>query len=172
MVGWSESKRPPLFPHLQCNALIGDSCDTFEKQKSYISNLKAQLPSDKTTYTRVYKYTFLLAKTAQQKAVLLEQAVACWDLLFSSPYSAVKWTSSNTPWLDWWKEFLEVSWKKSVNKDMWNETLKFAQLTLEDEAISFWNEESSWPSVIDDFVEWVKNEKRGGAEQKTEEMEY
>ena len=81
MVGWSESKRPPLFPHLQCNALIGDSCDTFEKQKSYISNLKAQLPSDKTTYTRVYKYTFLLAKTAQQKAVPLEQARDCWDLL-------------------------------------------------------------------------------------------
>jgi hypothetical protein len=98
--------------------------------------------------------------------------MAYWDLLFSSPLSAVKWTSPNTPWLDWWKEFLEASWKKSVNKDMWNETLKFAQLTLEDEAISFWNEESSWPSVIDDFVEWVKNEKRGGAEQKTEEMEY
>ncbi|KAL1654209.1 Scaffold-type E3 ligase [Didymella pomorum] len=154
------------------NGWLERDCDTFEKQKSYISNLKAQLPSDKTTFTRVYKYTFFLAKTTQQKAVLLEQAVPCWELLFSSPHSAVKWTSSNTPWLDWWKEFLEVSWKKSVNKDMWNETLKFAQLTLEDEAISFWNEESSWPSVIDDFVEWVKNEKRGGAEQKTEEMEY
>ena len=55
---------------------------------------------------------------------------------------------------------------------MWNETLKFAQLTLQDEAISFWNEESSWPSVIDDFVGWVKKEKRGGDEPKTEEMEY
>lgn len=55
---------------------------------------------------------------------------------------------------------------------MWNETLKFAQLTLQDEEISFWNEESSWPSVIDDFVGWVKKEKRGGDEQKTEEMEY
>jgi hypothetical protein len=75
--------------------------------------------------------------------------------------------------LVWWKEFLNASWKKSVNKDMWNETLKFAQLTLQDEAISFWNEESSWPSVIDDFVLWVKNEKRGGGDQKeAEEMEY
>lgn len=158
--------------HLRRSTLICGSCDTIEKQKTYISNLKSQLPSDKTTFTRVYKYTFLLAKTGQQKSVPLEQATECWTVLFSSPYSPVKWTSPNTPWLDWWKEFLEVSWKKSVNKDMWNETLKFAQLTLEDEAISFWNEESSWPSVIDDFVEWVKNEKRGGAEQKTEEMEY
>lgn len=161
-----------LFSHLRRSILICDSCDTIEKQKTYINNLKTQLPSDKTTFTRVYKYTFLLAKTGQQKAVPLDQAMAYWKLLFGSPYSAVKWTSSNTPWLVWWEEFLESSWKKSVNKDMWNETLKFAQLTLEDEAISFWNEESSWPSVIDDFVEWIKNEKRGGAEQKTEEMEY
>ncbi|KAJ4372791.1 Scaffold-type E3 ligase [Didymella sp. IMI 355093] len=154
------------------NGWLERDCDTIEKQKTYINNLKTQLPSDRTVFTRIYKYTFFLAKTGQQKAVSLEPAMAYWDLLFSSPLSAVKWTSPNTPWLDWWKEFLEASWKKSVNKDMWNETLKFAQLTLEDEAISFWNEESSWPSVIDDFVEWVKNEKRGGAEQKTEEMEY
>ena len=110
----------------------------------------------------MYKYTFMIAKTGNQKAVSLDMANAYWDLLFSSPLSAVKWTSPNSPWLDWWKDFLATSWKKSVNKDMWNETLKFAQLTLQDEALSFWNEESSWPSVIDDFVGWVKNETRGG----------
>lgn len=153
--------------------LIQHSADTIDKQKAYITRLKGQLPAEKAVFTRVYKYTFFLAKTGQQKAVPLEAAVAYWDLLFDSPLSGVKWSTPNTPWLDWWKEFLEVSWKKSVNKDMWNETLKFAQLTLKDEAISFWNEESSWPSVIDDFVDWVKKEKRGGEEQqKTDEMEY
>lgn len=44
---------------------------------------------------------------------------------------------------------------------MWKQTLKFALLTLRDEKMSFWNEEASWPSVIDDFVEWVRKEKRG-----------
>jgi DCN1-like protein 1/2 len=154
------------------NGWLERDCDTIEKQKAYITNLKRDLPGSKEVFTRVYKYTFFLAKTGQQKAVALESAMAYWDLLFDSPLSAVKWSTPSTPWLDWWKEFLNASWKKSVNKDMWNETLKFAQLTLQDEAISFWNEESSWPSVIDDFVEWVKNEKRGGSEQKTEEMEY
>lgn len=52
---------------------------------------------------------------------------------------------------------------------MWNETLKFAKLSLEDEEMSFWTEESSWPSVIDDFVAWVKEAKRGGS--KTEAMD-
>lgn len=92
-------------------------------------------------------------------------AAVYWELLFSSPLSAVKWSSPNTPWLSWWIEFLNTSWKKSVNKDMWNETLKFAQLSLADESMSFWNEESSWPSVIDDFVEFVKKDKRGGTDE-------
>ena len=122
------------------------------------------MPSSKEAFAKVYKYTFILGKASGQKAVPLDVAVTYWDLLFSSPLSAVKWTSPNSPWLTWWSEFLHARWKKSVNRDMWNETLKFAQLTLEDEALSFWNEDASWPSVIDDFVEYVKKEKRGETE--------
>lgn len=148
------------------------SCDTVDKQKAYIKTLKRELPNNKDLFTRVYKYTFAVAKAPGQKAVPLDMALAYWELLFSSPLSAVKWTSPNTPWLSWWAEFLTSSWKKSVNKDMWNETLKFAQLTLTDEAMSFWNEASSWPSVVDEFVEWVKNEKRDGSKEEPMEEEY
>jgi DCN1-like protein 1/2 len=140
-----------------------------EKQKAYVKNLKAELPVNRELFERVYKYTFTISKTGNSKQAALDQAIAFWDLLFDSPLSAIKWTSPNTPWLDWWKDFLTTSYKKSVSKDMWTETLKFAKLTLADEAMTFWTEESSWPSVIDDFVEWVKNEKRGGS--KTEAME-
>ncbi|KAF1938968.1 DUF298-domain-containing protein [Clathrospora elynae] len=141
------------------------NCETVDKQKAYIKNLKREMPGDKELFTRVYKYTFSIAKIPDSKGVALDAAIVYWGLLFSGPLSAVKWTSSNTPWLEWWTEFLNSSWKRSVNKDMWNETLKFAQLTLTDESLGFWNEESSWPSVIDDFVDWVKNEKRGGDKQ-------
>lgn len=148
------------------------SCDTIAKQKAYIQSVKKDLPANKELFTRVYKHTFTVAKTPGSKAVTLEGAVAYWELLFSSELSAVKWQSPGTPWLSWWTEFLNSSWKRSVNKDMWVQTLKFAELTLSDEAMSFWNEESSWPSVIDEFVEWVKNEKRGGAKEETMDEEY
>lgn len=147
------------------------NCDTVDKQKAYIKTLKRELPGSKDLFTRIYRYTFTVAKAPGQKAVPLDMAIAYWELLFSSSLSAVQWASPNTPWLSWWTEFLTSSWKKSVNKDMWNETLKFAQLTLVDEAMSFWNEESSWPSVIDEFVEWVKNEKRGGSQETPMEEE-
>ncbi|KAH6875861.1 Cullin binding-domain-containing protein [Alternaria rosae] len=147
-------------------------CDAIDKQKAYLRNLKSELSGNKDVFTRVYKYTFTIAKTADQRAVPLEMATVYWELLFSSPLSAVQWSSPNTPWLTWWTEFLNTSWKKSVNKDMWNETLKFAQLSLEDETMSFWNEESSWPSVIDDFVEFVKKEKRGDIGEQPMDEDY
>jgi len=145
------------------------NCETIDKQKAYIKNLKRELPTNKELFERIYKYSFQTAKTANSRQASLDQAITFWDVLFRSKLSAIQWKSDSTPWLDWWKEFMESSFKKSVNKDMWNETLKFAKLTLEDEAMTFWTEESSWPSVIDEFVDWVKNEKRGG--EKTEEMD-
>lgn len=127
---------------------------------------------NKELFARVYKYTFDIAKTPGSKAVSLEAANAFWELLFTSELSAVKWQSATTPWLSWWKEFLESSWKRSVNKDMWVQTLKFAELTLSDEALSFWNEDSAWPSVIDEFVEWVKVEKRGVKKEEAMNEDY
>ncbi|KAK3213535.1 hypothetical protein GRF29_28g210999 [Pseudopithomyces chartarum] len=147
------------------------NADTLEKQKAHINTLIKRLPSDKDAFEKVYKYTFSVGKTPGSKAVPLEAAITFWELLFTSKLSAVRWTSPNSPWFEWWTEFLNAQWKKSVNKDMWNETLKFAKLTLEDEAMGFWDESSSWPSVIDDFVEWVKKEKRPSPEENNEEMD-
>lgn len=138
----------------------------------YIQSVKDELPKNKELFTRVYKFTFPLARAQGQKAVALDSAVVFWELLFGSSLSAVKWSTEKTPWLSWWTEFVNSQWKKSVNKDMWNETLKFAQLTLDDESMGFWSEESSWPSVIDEFVEWVKKEKRGDTKEEVMDEEY
>lgn len=148
------------------------SCDTVDKQKAYIKNLKRQLPADPDHFDRIYKYVFSLGLTGTSKQASLDQAIAFWELLFSSPLSAVKWSSPSSPWLEWWSEFLTTKHKKSVTKDMWNQTLKFAKLTLSDEAMTFWNEEASWPAVIDEFVDWVKNEKRDGGKEEAMDEDY
>ena len=168
MVGKQSSEYACLLAQV-IDRLIVCSCDTLDKQKAYIKNLKRQLPSDPEQFERIYKYVFSLALTGNSKQAPLDQAVAFWDVLFTSPMSAVKWTSPTTPWLEWWTEFVTSKYKKSITKDMWGQTLKFAKLTLADEAMTFWNEEASWPAVIDEFVDWVKTEKRGGS--KEEEMD-
>jgi hypothetical protein len=158
--GWSALRLVALHPSFCSYAHLKGRCDTLDKQKAYMKNLKQSLASDKDTFTRIYKYTFQLAKTGNQKAVPLETVCAYWELLFTSDISAVKWSTLNTPWADWWNEYLNTVYKRAVNKDVWAETLRFAQLTLRNDDLSFWNEEQSWPSVIDEFVEWVKKDKR------------
>lgn len=126
-----------------------------------VSTRQASLTSDSALLKKVYRHTFTLARAPGQKAVALEAATEYWRVLLSAP--SLAWSSPSTPWLEWWLEFLTEKYKKSVNKDLWDQTLVFAQRTLDDESMGFWSEDAAWPGVIDEFVEYVK-EKRGGAD--------
>ena len=85
-------------------------------------------------------------------------AVVYWKLLLSS--GGLNWTSKNTPWLEYWLEYVETKWTRGVNRDMWNMLYEFLIKTEEDETFSWWDEGGAWPSVLDEFVLFVK-EKRG-----------
>ncbi|KFY28990.1 hypothetical protein V491_00232 [Pseudogymnoascus sp. VKM F-3775] len=135
--------------------------DTIAKQKAYIASQTKLLSSDTALFKRVYKHTFVCSKERSQKALPLENALVYWEMLFSSP--GMIWTSATTDWLALWLEFLNAKWTKTVNKDMWNQTLEFFAKSREDETMSFWSEEGAWPSVIDDFVIWVREKRGGGA---------
>lgn len=132
-------------------------------------------------YRRVYKYTFTLAlpQGANVRAIPLEEAAEYWLVLFgpsgyhwrgcgSLPSKPSKSTSkkteagnSGTPWLDWWLAFLQEKWRKAVNRDLWEQTLAFAEKSLEDETLGFWSEDAAWPGVVDEFVEWVAQKRKG-----------
>ena len=109
-------------------------------------------------FKRVYKQTFLIARLPGQKIVPLETALEYWRLLFTAP--SLSWNTAGTPWLTLWLEYLESQWKKSVSKDMWDQTGVFAMKSLEDESMSWWSEDGAWPGVLDEFVVYVRD-KRG-----------
>lgn len=134
--------------------------DSLAKLRTVIIQRRSALSSDRTLFKNVYFHTFTLALQANQKAVQPDVALEFWQLLFSS--SGLEWRTARVPWLEWWCEYQEEKYKKAINKDLWRQTLAFAEKTMKDESLSFWSEESSWPSVIDDFVGWVKEEKWNG----------
>ena len=45
---------------------------------------------------------------------------------------------------------------------MWDQTGLFVTKSLEDEEMGWWNEEGSWPGVIDEFVGFVRRKRGGG----------
>lgn len=138
-----------------CNV---SSSDTIVKQKAYVANQINQLSTDIALFKRVYKHTFICSRESGAKALALENALIYWEMLFTPPGRA--WVTVSTNWFELWSEFLKAKWTKSINKDMWNQTLEFSIRTMQDETLSFWSEDGAWPGVIDEFVAYVK-EKRG-----------
>ena len=134
------------------------NADTLPKQQAVLASLRHSLATDHSLFKRVYKHTFLLARNPGQKAVQLDAAIEYWRLLLQSP--SLSWNTSTTPWLTWWIEYLEAKWKKSVNRDMWDQTGEFVMKSLADESMSWWSEDGAWPGVLDEFVAFVEA-KRG-----------
>jgi DCN1-like protein 1/2 len=109
----------------------------------------------------VYRYAFVVGKEGDQKALGLDMATTFWQTLFRAP--GMEWKTRSYDWLALWLDFLDAKWTRSVNRDMWNQTLEFALRTKKDETLSFWSEDGAWPSVIDAFVMWCKEEKKIGS---------
>lgn len=145
--------------------VITSGADTISKQKQHIADQTKSLQNYPAYFKKVYRWTFAFAKENSQKALTLETAMIYWNVLFSSPGPSLQTSSIN--WLDEWTGYLQEKWNKSVNKDMWNQTLEFFTKALADESLSFWSEDGAWPGVIDDFVAHVK-EKRGESPEKME----
>ncbi|KAI3395166.1 hypothetical protein diail_1718 [Diaporthe ilicicola] len=136
---------------------------TFSKtaQKSHVRRLINQLSAEPALFKKVYRHSFIAGKEASQKSIPLENAIVYWQLLFAPP--GRPWKSASRDWAKMWETFLEEKWTRSVNKDMWNMTLEFANKSMEDEELSFYNEEDSWPAVVDEFVAWHRKREQDGA---------
>ncbi|KAF2768972.1 hypothetical protein EJ03DRAFT_336507 [Teratosphaeria nubilosa] len=137
--------------------------DDLARLRNVILARKSALQTDRDVFKSVYNHTFQLPLAPGAKTLPLDMALEFWMLLFGA--QGYEWKSAHgTPWLEWWLEFLQGKNTKAVNRDLWKQTLTFAHETMRDDSLGFWDEESSWPSVIDEFVEWVKTEKRATAQ--------
>lgn len=148
-------------------------CDTVDKQKKFLAERTRTLgaPANREVLKNVYKYSFELGITSQgQRLVPKDDLVEFWRLLLSPP--GLDWRTKNNNWIALWLEFVESTSTKAFNRDVWTQTLRFAEASLADESLAWWNEEASWPALIDEFVEWIR-EKRGETGQvEDEEMDY
>lgn len=123
-------------------------------QKKLVRERINNLASDRAYFKKVYRHAFIAGKEASQKALLVENAMEYWKILFAAP--GKPWKSASRDWGALWQDFLAEKWSRSVNKDMWNMTLEFAYRSMDDETLSFYSDQDAWPGVIDDFVAWYR----------------
>ena len=127
--------------------------------RRYLQGRIKLLPTDPSLFKKVYRHTFFAIMDDKEhfKTVKVGTAIAAWEELFSP--SLHPWQTPNVNWLEKWSTFLKEKWSRHVSKDMWNQTLEFANKTMQDDTLEFWSEDQAWPGVIDDFVEWCRENK-------------
>ena len=132
------------------------ACTTIPEQKRYIAMRVEQFGQDAAYFKKVYRYTFAAGKEPDQRSMSLENAIEFWKVLFAAPGRPWVSVANGKEWTPLWIEFLQDKWTRSVNRDMWNQTLEFATKSIADPSLGFWSEDGAWPSVIDDFVAWSR----------------
>lgn len=119
--------------------------DNLEKYSASMSNISSSLFSD------VYKFAFDYARIPKsQKSLTMEVALPLWEILLKS---------CNWELLDRWLMFLknEKSLKRGISKDEWRQFLEFAKTSkVENGVITNLEENSAWPVLLDEFVEYLK----------------
>lgn len=103
------------------------SCDTLDKMRARVPDLRSSFSHDEALFKKVYLFTYNFARTPNQKSLPLESATEYWRLLFAKRFK----THMNN-----WINFLETEYKRSIAKDTWNCMYDFVQLADSDPTLA------------------------------------
>ncbi|KIY68470.1 defective in Cullin neddylation protein 1 [Cylindrobasidium torrendii FP15055 ss-10] len=147
-------------------------CDSLEGIRSVLPRIRAKLHSDPAYFKKVYNHTFDFGRNEGQRSLAMDSALPFWGLLIPAglsgqalahyvatedgdealpPPGETGWTPQLT---DLWTEYMETKGGKGVSKDTWQMFLDFVRSM--DSRLERFNALDTWPSTIDDFVEWAK----------------
>ncbi|CCE82987.1 Piso0_002760 [Millerozyma farinosa CBS 7064] len=122
---------------------------------SFIANLKNEILNNQDMYRDLYNYTFgFLMEVPGQRLLPSETAVDYWKLLL---YNNAAFECAKTRLAQWF-EFVLSEYKRGFSKDTWQMFYLFARdvIAADPDSLSGYDEMSAWPSVIDEYIEYLK----------------
>jgi len=118
-------------------------CDSINKLRSKVPTLRGYL-SDKALFKAIYRYSFDFAREKDQKFLEIDAAKQLLGVLLGDRWRA----------FPLFVEFLDQSKYRAINKDQFYNILDFSRLVVDD--MSNYDENSAWPVLLDEFVEWCR----------------
>ncbi|KAF8416677.1 Cullin binding-domain-containing protein [Terfezia claveryi] len=95
-------------------------CDTIEKMRAKIPELRNNISNDEATFKRVYLFTYTFARRQDRSRYPSTQQLStgscCWR--------------GNGTHINLWIEFLEKEYKRSIAKDTWNMLYDFMDCVI------------------------------------------
>jgi hypothetical protein len=129
---------------IDSNDGFGGRVDSIDKLKYLLPSLRAEL-KDEHKFRDIYNFAFGWAKEKGQKSLALDTALGMWRLLFKE-----------RPWplVELWCQFLQAKHNKAISKDTWSQLFEFSRII--DPSVSNYDSEGAWPYLIDEFVEYLR----------------
>ena len=119
-------------------------CDSILGLKNKIPELRQTL-EDIQKFKGLYLFIFGFSKEIGCRNLNIDVAIAMWRLLLENKF----------PLLEKWIEFLENRGKRhDISKDTWEMLLDFLEI-MKNDGISGYDPNSAWPTLIDEFVEFL-----------------
>jgi DCN1-like protein 1/2 len=117
-------------------------CDSIQKIREKIPQLRQQL-NEFRTFKQIYNFVFTFSREVGCRNLNFEVAIELWRLLLAEKFQMVHR----------WIEFLQGREKKhDISKDTWEMLLDFLD-NVQKNGIEAHDPNSSWPILIDEFVE-------------------
>lgn len=131
------------------------SARSVAEMKQYIDNLDSTIKQcDPLQFVQLYNFTFDFSmENPGQRLLAIDTAVEYWKMLL---YKRPEFEGCQLRF-DQWFQFLTTH-KKSITKDTWRMVyLFFKEVVASDpKNLLGYDEMASWPSVIDEYIEWLR----------------
>lgn len=125
------------------------------EMKQYLQSLQHEIDEDLKKFELLYKFTFGFIKANEiDKTISYDLATSYWQLLFKD---RIFFEQSQTR-LEQWYNFVNEEYKRNFSRDSWNMFYHFLVDIITKDPINFkdYDEMSAWPSVIDEYVEYLR----------------
>ncbi|XP_064636898.1 DCN1-like protein 4 [Lineus longissimus] len=120
-------------------------CDNSNKLQNKLDYLRTLL-DDTVVFKNIYRYAFDFARDKAQRSMDIDLAIELLQLLLGK-----HWSLCAT-----FRQFLEQSKYKVINKDQWCNVLEFSRTIKPD--LSNYDEDGAWPVMLDEFVDWIRDQ--------------
>ncbi|KAL8570288.1 DCN1-like protein 5 [Nucella lapillus] len=130
-------------------------CDSISKLRAKLDFLRSLL-NDPVTFKSIFRFAFEFAKEDNQRSLDKDTAKQMLTLLLGGLW----------PLQSSFNQFLEQSTRYQVmNKDQWCNVLEFSRSISCD--LKNYDEDGAWPVMMDEFVEWYKENHEQGQSSKS-----